>query len=341
MRALVHRGPTPTEDLRLRTVPTPHAPEGGVLVRVAAAAPNPVDWHLYRGMPRGIRLLTWRGDRLTHGIGEDFSGVVTEVAPGVTGLTVGQRVFGSLPATAQVPGAMAEFVPARAEWVVPLPVGVDPVEAATVSLVGLTALQALRDKGRLHEGARVLVWGASGGVGHLGVQIAKLLGASRVDAVCSGSSADMVRRLGADRIIDYTRNEVPTGPYDVILDTVCTAEPSLIGKLLAPGGTVVTTGALGGGPTFGMMAPLTLRAVASPFRGFRARTVLTDVNAEDLGLLASWMREGTLRSVVSELFPLDDAIGAYRRLEQGRVHGKLAVLVDQSLVDGMRATTEA
>lgn len=339
MRALVHRGPTPTDALQLRHVPTPHAPEDGALVRVAVAAPNPVDWHLYRGEPVTMRLRRFGDPRLTRGIGEDFSGVVSEVAPGVRDLHVGQAVFGTVPALAQVPGTIAEDVPVSTRWAVPLPQGVDPVQAGTVGLVGLTALQALRDRGGLREGGRVLVWGASGGVGHMAVQIARLLGASRVDAVCSSRSSELVRGLGADEIFDYTADQDPVGPYDVMVDTVCTAGPAQVAALLAPGGTVVTIGALGSGRLLGPAAPMLRRMVGARLRGFTSRTVLTEVNPTDLALLGTWMESGGLRVTISETFTLDEAIPAYQRLEAGRVHGKLAIVADQSLVDDLRVST--
>lgn len=339
MRALVHRGPTPTDRLRLRDVPTPHVPDCEVLVKVAAASPNPVDWHLYRGEPLTMRLPRFGDPRITRGIGEDFSGTVAEVAPGITGLTVGQRVFGTIPATAQVPGSVADHVPVSAQWLTPLPDGVDPLQAGTVGLAGLTALQALRERGGLTEGGRVLVWGASGGVGHLAVQIARILGAQRVDAVCSGRSADLVRGLGADAVFDHTAHETPVGPYDVIIDTVCTAHPALVSHLLAPRGVVVTIGALGRGTLLGPVTPMARRAVGARLRGFTARTVLTEVNTADLSLLAAWMATGDLRVVIAETFPLDHAVEAYQRLEAGHVHGKLAIVADQSQVEDMGAPT--
>lgn len=339
MRALVHRGPTPTEDLQLRQVPTPHAPQDGLLVRVAASSPNPVDWHLYRGEPVTMRLPKFGATRATRGIGEDFSGVVAEVGAEVTGFSVGQHVFGTVPAIAQIPGSIAEYVPVSTQWVAPLPAAVDPLESATIGLAGLTALQALRERGELRAGGRVLVWGASGGVGHLAVQIARLLGASRVDAVCSSRSAAFVRSLGADTIIDYTRDQTPTGPYDVIVDTVCTASPALVSQLLTPHGVIVTIGALGTGHLLGPAAPMARRAVGAKLRGFTSRTVLTRVNAEDLALLASWMEAGSLRVTIAGTYPLSDAVGAYQRLEAGRVQGKLAIVSDQSLLDRMRDTT--
>lgn len=339
MRALVHRGPTPTESLQLRHVPTPHAPRDGVLVRVAASSPNPVDWHLYRGEPLTMRLPRFGSTRTTRGIGKDFSGIVAEVGPESTGFGVGQRVFGTIPATAQVPGSVADYVPVSTEWVSSLPRTADPLQGATIGLAGLTALQALRDRGELHTGGRVLVWGASGGVGHLAVQIARLLGASRTDAVCSSRSADLVRSLGADTIVDYTQAQTPTGPYDVIVDTVCTASPALISGLLAPRGVVVTIGALGAGRILGPVGPMARRAVGARLRGFTSRTVLTQVNPEDLALLGSWMEAGSLRVAIAGTYPLSEAVEAYRRLETGRVHGKLAIVSDEELLDRMRSAT--
>ncbi|WP_230298011.1 NAD(P)-dependent alcohol dehydrogenase [Actinomyces provencensis] len=339
MRALVHEGHVPAAELTLADVPLPGAQPGRVQVRVLAASPNPVDWHLYQGAPRVMRLLRGKGLRRRgwQGVGEDFSGVVDEVGAGVTGFEPGQRAFGTLPATAQRGGSMAQLVSTRADWITPLPDAVSPTDAAAVPLAGLTALQALRDSGGLRAGSRVLVWGSAGGVGHLAVQIAHLLGAGRVDAVCSTRSAEMVRGLGADTVFDYTRNQEPTGPYDIVIDTVCTAGIPTLRRILSPNGTVVTIGAVGGGRLLGPGGPLIRRGIGAALTRLRARTVLTDVKATDLALLGDWLADGSLRVVVQEIFDLDHAREAYQVLEAGRVRGKLVVRV----ADEDAGTTEA
>jgi NADPH:quinone reductase-like Zn-dependent oxidoreductase len=326
MRALVHDGYTSAAGLAVAEVPTPRVGADRVLVRVLTASVNPVDWHLYRGDPWIMRLRRPGAARQgLQGVGEDFAGVVAEVGAGVTGVAVGERVFGTIPATAQRTGSIAEYVDVDPEWFAVLPPGVDPSAAAASSLAGLTAMQALRDAGGLEPGGRVLVWGAAGGVGHLAVQIARLLGASRVDAVCSARSIDMVRGLGADDVFDYTVGETPRGPYDVVIDTVCTARASTLRRILAPEGVVVTIGAAGGGRILGPGGPIVRRAVGSALARITARTVLTRVDSSDLARLGSWLQTGALRVVLERVFPLAQAPAAYEVLEEGRVRGKLVI----------------
>lgn len=325
MQALTHTGYVTADGLALVEAPTPPAGPGRVLVRVLAASVNPVDWHLYRGDPWVARLQRSGDKKAMRGVGEDFAGVVTEVGTGVAVVVVGERVFGTIPATAQATGSIAEYVDVDPDWLAPLPPGVEPTEAAAVGLAGLTALQALRDGGELSPGGRVLVWGAGGGVGHLAVQIARRLGATRVDAVCSTRSVDLVRGLGADDVFDYTKHETPTGPYDVIVDTVATASAATLRRALAPAGIVVTVGAAGGGRLLGPGGPIIRRKLGSALRRIDARTVLTRVDHADLALLGAWMREGTLRVVLERVFSFHDARAAYQTLEAGRVRGKLAI----------------
>lgn len=336
MRALVHHGFVPTSRLAVQDVPDLGVEPGRVLVRVLAASPNPVDWHLYRGAPPMMRLLGPRGTRRRwpRGVGEDFSGTVTAVGAGVSGFAPGQRVFGSLPAATQRQGSMAQFVSTRPQWITAMPPGVSPTQAAALPLAGLTALQALRDTGGLRPGGSVLVWGSAGGVGHLAVQIARLLGAERVDAVCSTRSEALVGDLGADTVFDYTKDQTPTGTYDVVIDTVCTASVSTLRRILCPTGTVVTIGAVGGGRLMGAGGPLVERLLIAPFRGVRCKTLLTDVNSADLALLGRWLDQGSLRVVVQEEFPLEHARQAYEVLEAGRVRGKLVVRVGDGLDEG-------
>ncbi|WP_170207846.1 NAD(P)-dependent alcohol dehydrogenase [Rarobacter incanus] len=299
---------------------------GQVLVRVGAASVNPVDWHIYRGDPWVLRLKTRSKAGEPRGVGEDFAGIITEIGPGVSEYRVGERVFGTIPAAVQVAGAIADFVVAQPQWIARLPHSVPDQDGAAVALAGLTALQALRDAGAMRPGHRVLVWGGSGGVGHLAVQIAHLMGAGAVEAVCSSRNVDMMEELGADAVFDYTRGETPIGPYDLVIDTVCTASARTLRSMLRPGGTVVTIGALSGGRLLGPGGPIIRRALGAKVRGFKAKTIMTRVNHADLATLAEWMATGKLGVRIERDFPLAAAQDAYAVLEQGKVRGKLALV---------------
>lgn len=323
MKALVFEGYGPASSLRVTEREAPGTDAGRILVRVAAASPNPIDWHLYRGEPWVLRLRRGASSGI---VGEDFAGLVEHVGPGVQEYRAGQRVFGTLPAGIPGIGSIAEFVSVDPQWVAPLPDCVTMPEGGAIGLGALTALQALRRCG-VRDGSRVLIWGAGGGVGHLAVRIAGLLGAARVDAVCSSQSRAEVLSMGASRVFDYTANESPTGPYDAIVDTVCTAGIGQIRRLLAPGGAVVTIGALGGGRLFGPGTPMLRRGILARLSGIRAFTLMTRVTTEDLRVLGEWMATGQLSPRLAEEFALAEAPEAFARLEGGRVHGKLSIRV--------------
>ena len=202
------------EQLILAEVPTPQPGPGQVLVEVAASAVNPIDWKLHSGLLRWVRPVRFPATPCF-----DFAGEVKALGPQTSGFKPGERVFGMLPMRAY--GAAAEYLAVDAAYVAAMPGNLSFQEAAGLPLAGMTALQALRDQGRLAANQRVLIVGASGGVGHYAVQIAKALGA-QVTGVCSTRNIDLVRSLGADAVIDYTRNEAMSqhGPFDLIFDTV-------------------------------------------------------------------------------------------------------------------------
>ncbi len=320
MKAVTHDRYTDAAGLVLGDVPRPEPGPDRIRIRVEAAALNPFDWHLYRGDPWIMRLQTGLRVREPRGVGADVAGVVDAVGDEVEGVAVGDRVFGTIGR-----GALAEHALAGPASVAALPDGVSFDAGAAVAMAGMTALQALRETAELAAGERVLVWGASGGVGHLAVQLARILGASRVDAVCSGRNAELVRGLGADEVFDYTAGATPAGPYDVILDTVGTASVSSLTALLAPGGRVVLVGAVGGGRLLGPLAATLRRAVAARVRGVDHRRMMARVRAGDLTALAGWLADGSLAPAVQQTFDLDQALEALRLLEAGHVAGKLVV----------------
>lgn len=313
MRAVVFREYGGPEVLGTaeRAVPEPGA--GQVRVRVVAAGVNPADAWLRSGRFR----LFLRG-RLPFVPGADVAGVVDGLGPGVTQWAVGDRVAALLPTTAG--GGYAPYAVTGAEHLAAVPDGVALTDAAAVPLAGLTALQALRDRAGLRAGADLLVHGASGGVGHLAVQVGTALGA-RVTAVTSGRNADAVRGLGAVRVVDYEREDpAGLGPvFDVVLDGVAEFGLRRARRVLRPGGVAVTVR-----PVVG---PLARDWLAWTRGGRRFRSVLVRPDGAGLGLLLQWVAEGRVRPLVEHL-PLADAAEAHRRIETRRTRGKLVLVVD-------------
>jgi NADPH:quinone reductase-like Zn-dependent oxidoreductase len=322
MKAIVQRGyGPPLEVLRLEDVDVPTPGEGAVLVRVRAAGVNALDWHLVRGEPRIMRL-TGMGLRRPKrpGVGRDVAGVVEAVGAGVT-LRPGDEVFG------WCSGAFAELVATREDHLVPKPPAVSFEHAAALPVAAITALQGLRDRGALQPGEHVLITGASGGVGTFAVQLAKHLGAE-VTAVCSTRNLDLVRSLGADHVVDYTREDVTRrgARYDVILDLA--GRPSLLGcrRSLEPGGRLVLAGGEGGpwvGPLPRMVRGLLLGAVGD--RTIRA--FLATETREDTRSLAELLATGDLIPVIDRTYTLADAPEAVRYLEEGHTQGKVVITV--------------
>ena len=300
--------------------PEPLEP-GRVRLRVTAASLNPFEWHHMRGLPWLMRPTSgWRSPR-NPGLGVDVAGVVTEVGGEVVDLTVGDAVFGV------ARNSLAESATARAEYLVPIPEDVEPAHAAAVPLAGLTALQALRDRGRMAAGSRVLILGSAGGVGHYAVQIARALGAGRVVASCSGRNASWVADLGADRILDYTRGEVEDldERFDVIVDIAGGTRIGYLRSLLASGGSLVLVGGPGEGRLLGPATRIFGGLIASRFRRERVVGVNATWSGADLALLASMLGNGSVRSVIHREVGLADAPAAIAELEDGHVPGKLIV----------------
>ncbi len=294
---------------------------GRVRLRVTAASLNPFEWHHMRGLPWLMRPSSgWRTPR-NPGLGVDVAGVVTEVSSDAGDLRVGDAVFGV------ARNSLAESATARAEYLARLPEGVAPEDAAAVPLAGLTALQALRDEGRVAAGSRVLILGAAGGVGHYAVQIARALGARRVVASCSGRNAQWIADLGADRVLDYTRGEVDDidERFDVILDIAGGARIAYLRSLLAPGGTLVLVGGPGDGRLLGPASRIFGGLIASRFRRERVVGVNATWSGADLATLAAMLGDGRMRTVIHREVGLADVPAAIAELEEGHVPGKLVV----------------
>jgi len=303
-------------------VPVPHDEQ--VLVRVGAASLNPFDWHNYRGDPwlvRGSSGLT--KPKVTQTLGADVAGEVVAVGSSVSEFAVGDRVFGSIGS-----GACADFAVTRPNRLAKSPLVSDEL-AAALPMAAITALQALR-KADLEPGQSVLINGASGGVGHLAVQLARALGATRVDGVCSGRNVALVTSLGADAVIDYTSDDFTRldRRYDVILDMIGNHPVSSLRRVLNPTGAHVIVGSVGGSRLLGPAGYMLRSVIAGRFISQRVLPTLdTTVNSADLAYIARLVDEGALTPVVQEVFPLERAAEAAKLLEGGRVAGKLAVTI--------------
>ncbi|MDX2004792.1 MAG: NAD(P)-dependent alcohol dehydrogenase [Meiothermus sp.] len=320
MKAAVYRTYGPPEVLRLEEIPTPALSEAHadrVLVRVRYSSINPLD-HIQRGGFFGVRpsagLLKPKPAEQT--TGADLAGEVVAIGGGVSRFKVGDRVFGN------AWGSHAEYVLAREQRLTLLPPGLSFKAAAALPVAALTALQALRDVAGIQPGHKVLINGASGGVGHFAVQLAKHFGAE-VTAVCSSANQGWVRALGADHMVDYSSKDFTksTKRYDIIYDTVGKRTYWSCRPLLTPGGVFV------GENPFKARFQLLQLAWAMLTRDKQLRAHLTTSNAKDLGLLAELAGAGRLEAMVERVYPLEQIVQAHRHGETGRTKGKLVIEV--------------
>lgn len=305
----------PAAVLQLRRLDPPAPGEGEVLVRVHAASVNPADWHLVRGEPLLIHVIAGLRAPRDPRVGADFAGVVE--ADG-SGFAAGDEVFGV------ANGSFAELAVAKAERIARKPAHLTFEQAATLPIAGCTALQAVRDHGQLEAGQRVVIVGAAGGVGSFAVQIAKARGA-HVTAVCGTSNIDFVRSLGADDVVDYTRNE-PTGTYDVVLQLAGDTSLRRLRALLGPQGTLVMVGTgVGRDGKSGILGPVTRMAKArlvSRKNGKRTRTFVAKIRRDDLETLGNLVVPH-----VERVYPLAETAEALAVIESGHGRGKLAIAV--------------
>jgi NADPH:quinone reductase-like Zn-dependent oxidoreductase len=323
MTAVVRCDYGAAEVLRLAPVETPVPGDEEILVKVHAAAVNPLDWHEMRGTPYVMRLGTGLRRPRELRLGVDYAGTVEAVGAKVTRFKPGDAVFGGRS------GSLAEYVVARADRAVAAkPANVSFEQAAGVGIAGTTALQGLRDAGRLEAGDKVLINGASGGVGTFAVQIAKSMGAE-VTGVSSARNHELLRSLGADHVVDYRTEDYTAGDarYDVILDNVGNRSLAENRRVLVPDGRYVLIG--GGGPDAGKwIAPLVkpLQAwLISPFLSQQMGMHLAALSNEDTNALAALMESGAVTPVIDRTYPLAETAEAIRYLEQGRARGKVIV----------------
>lgn len=318
MQAIVHDTYGHADVLRSRDIDRPVPRDNEVLVRVRAAGVGPDVWHMVTGTPYAIRLgIGLRAPR-NPVPGWDVAGVVESAGSGVTDLKPGDEVFGTCR------GSFAEYACARADRLAPKPAGLTFEQAAALPVSGVTALQALRDKARLREGQKVLVIGASGGVGTFAVQLAAGLGAE-VTGVCGPTGSDLVRSLGAAEVIDYTRHEI-SGRYDAVLDIAGSRPLALLRGVLTPGGTLVIVGGEGGGQWLGMGRQIRAHLI-SPFLRQRLGTFVAVTRRNDLLALKDRIEKGALAPVVDRAYTLSEAAAALDHLTRGHPRGKIVLTV--------------
>jgi NADPH:quinone reductase-like Zn-dependent oxidoreductase len=314
-------------NLKLEDIEKPTPNDDQILVKVRAASVNPYDWHFIEGTPKIMRLMGvgLRKPKDT-GLGVDFAGTVEAVGKNVTQFKPGDDVFGGRG------GAFAEYVCRRAVGAVALkPASITFEQAASINIAGITALQAIRDKGKVQPGQKVLINGASGGVGTFAVQIAKSFGAD-VTGVCSTRNVDLVRSLGADHVIDYTKEDFAKGTerYDVILDNVPNHSLSECRHILNPKGKYVMIG--GGGPNdspwIGPFGRVIHALLVSPFVSQEMGMMMADANQKDLTILADMMQSGKLKPVIDRTYKLSEVPAAIAYLEEGHARGKVVITVE-------------
>jgi NADPH:quinone reductase-like Zn-dependent oxidoreductase len=321
MKAIVHDEYGSADVLRLEDVEAPTAADGQVLLRVGAASAFIGDRHLMTGTPYAIRLVSGLRRPKQRVRGQDVAGTVEALGPGVTALEVGDEVFGvGL-------GTFAEYAVARVDRIAPKPSNLTFEEAATVPTTGCTALQGIRDVGTVKAGDRVLVIGAAGGVGSFAVQIAKTLGA-HVTGVTGTSTIELARSIGADDVIDYTREEIVDGTrrFDVIFDTAGNREASHLRGALTPKGTLVMAGGEGGGKWLGMGRVMRAKLL-SPFVGQKMTNYLARPNASDLLVLKQLIEEGKVTPSIGARYALSDVPTAMRDIGTGHGRGKVVITI--------------
>ncbi len=312
MNAIVYNRYGSTEVLELQQLEKPAVTDDGVLVRILAASVNPLDWHYMTGKPYFMRLQTGlrKPKKLTLGI--DMAGRVEAVGKNVTKFKIGDEVFGGCSAS------FAEYVQVDEKAIVSKPSNISFEQGAAVAIAALTALQGLRDKGNLQPGHKVLINGAAGGVGTFAVQIAKALGAE-VTGVCSARNVDMVRSIGADHVIDYTKENFTKEPqrYDIVLDNIGNHSLIACKRVLNSGGMLVIVG----GPIGHMIGAL----LPIPFTKRKAIAFLAKLTNADLVVMRELLESGKVVPVVDRCFSLNEAAAAFGYLGLGHAQGKVII----------------
>ena len=324
MKAAVYTTYGPPDVVQITDVEKPVPKDGEVLIQVRAASVNPLDWHFIRGTPYFLRMMTGLRKPKDKRLGVDVAGQVEAVGRNVTQFKPGDQVFGACR------GAFAEYACASESALVLKPANVTFEQAASVPVAAFTALQGLRDKGQIQPGQKVLINGAAGGVGTFAVQIAKSLGAE-VTGVCSTRNVEMLRSIGADRVIDYTReNFTKSGQrYDLFLDCVGNHSLSACRRVLNPKGICVP---VGGTTDRWMIGPLARAVTTFVLSWFVSQKLviffLAKPNQEDLTTLRELMEAGKVTPVIDKRYRLSEVPEAIRYLEEGHARGKVVITLE-------------
>jgi NADPH:quinone reductase-like Zn-dependent oxidoreductase len=326
MLAVVFRKYGSPDVLELQDVPKPVPSDEEILVKVVAASVNPVDWHGFTGTPYLARMNRgWRNPKGVARLGVDFAGTVEAVGKDVTNFRSGDEVFGGRD------GALAEYVCVRAHRaVVPKPANVSFEQAASVAVAATTALQAVRDKGGIRPGYKVLINGASGGVGTFAVQIAKALGAEEVTAVCSTRHVDLVQSIGADHVIDYTREDfAPRGVdgqrYDLAIHNAGSRPWSAYQRVLTPKAPLVITGAAKKNRLIGPFGYALRTLLRARLTGRKVVIFLADIDKQAMETLAGLLQTGQVVPVIERRYKFSEVADAFRYLGEGHAQGKIIV----------------
>lgn len=321
MKAIVYKKYGSPDILELKEMEKPTPNDDEVLIKIYAASVNPLDWHFMRGTPFFLRIMTGLFKPKITRLGRDIAGKVESVGGGVTRFKQGDEVFGSCT------GAFAEYVCSSELKLVLKPDNVSFEQAACVNVAALTALQGLRDKGQIKSGQKVLINGAAGGVGTFAVQIAKVFN-TEVTAVCSKNKIDMVRSIGADHVIDYTKEDfTETGQhYDIFLD--CFANRSLFAckRVLKPEGIYIPIGGPGNS-LIGILISSITAMVLSWFVSQKFTNFLTKINKEDLTFMGELLASDKVNSVIGKRYSLSEVPEAIRYIEEGHAKGKVVIIM--------------
>jgi NADPH:quinone reductase-like Zn-dependent oxidoreductase len=321
MKAIVRSAYGPPDRLELREVEQPEVADDGVLVRVRATSVNRGDWYGLTGRPYVVRPMMGLLKPRSQLLGGDFAGTAEAVGKDVTDIAPGDEVFGGRD------GAFAEYVCSR-NGVARKPANLSFEEAAAVPVAALTALQGLRDKGRLEPGQKVLINGASGGVGTFAVQIAKALGAD-VTAVCSTRNVEQAESLGADRVVDYSREDFTRSRtrYDIVFDVAGSRSWSEVRRVLEPHGTLVMVGAPEGDRWLGPVSHLAKVRLASLRSDPKAVFFIAKFNKPDMDVLRELVESRKVKPAIERRYELSEIADALRRMGEGHAQGKLVVTV--------------
>jgi NADPH:quinone reductase-like Zn-dependent oxidoreductase len=324
MKAIAYEKYGSADVLELKEVRKPEIEGDRVLVRILAASANPYDWHFMRGVPYIARPAAMGVRKPKHTLlGSDVAGEVEAVGNAVTGFRPGDEVFGFVGE-----GSFAEYVSAPERLLALKPANLSFQQAATVPLAAVTALQGLRDAGHIRSGEKVLIVGASGGVGTFAVQIAKWYGA-QVTGVCSTGNLEMIRSIGADQVVDYTREDYTRNGqrYDLIFQLAGTTSPSAFRRVLTPKGRLVLSSGDSPGRIIGPVGRIIKAVLLSPFVGQTLRPFVAKPSSDDLKFLRELIEAGRVTPVIDRTYPLSEAPDAIRYLETGHTRGKVVISV--------------